>query len=303
MEYFQNKKSIFIALTALAVIGFGVNSFFNVANHDSNNNVSEASVSASKLNASQAERLNLAKRSETKTRDKDTDNTRRPSIRREDGVQTDASTLSRAEALAREEELAKTQQCLESNVAEVGYITEAYNQNTLDADSARQQIIYYMESCGRQQVASMIEKIFSDSDNVVHAMALLLKMLPNMDSSFSIINAIKQQDFSHEDMVQLIAMTEDQPTGIKQALVPSIIRSDNLDDFVLLTQQDNFFNSVEDRTGSYPSADEADNMVQNMIMSARHSIQPDGEIYNHIINNHPNSTTYNQLIKIALSPN
>ena len=128
-------------------------------------------------------------------------------------------------------------------------------------------------------------------------------MLPNMDSSFSIINAIKQQDFSHEDMVQLIAMTEDQPTGIKQALVPSIIRSDNLDDFVLLTQQDNFFNSVEDRTGSYPSADEADNMVQGMIMSARHSIQPDGEIYNHIINNHPNSTTYNQLIKIALSPN
>ena len=299
MEYFQNKKFTFITLALVATIGFSIFSLKDSENK-SDYNISETPTSRSQSLSSRTEHKNRPRRSETTRQDKNTGD-KQLSSRNENVSPTEAAISARAEALAREEELAKSQQCLESNLDEVGYITEAYNQNTLDVATAQQQIIYYMGTCNRKQVASMISKIFEDSDDVVHSMSLLLEILPNMERTLSIINAIKQQDFSHDDMQQLIAMTADQPTGVKQALVPSIVRNDDLDSFLLLTQNDNFFNSIEDRTGSYPTAIEADNMIQNLIMSQRHDIPIDGEIYNHVLSTYPNSTTHNQLIKIALS--
>jgi len=298
MQYFQHKKAPLIALTILATIGFSINSFFDNSSNNAINTIEE-STSRPQQHASQTEHLNLTERSKPKT-PKGTD-TNQDKIA--NTSQANTPVRSRAEALAKEEELAKAQKCLESNLDEVGYITEAYNQNTLDAATAQQQIIHYMETCNRKQVASMINKIFEDSDSAVHSMSLLLEILPNMQRNLSIINAIKQQTFSHEEMQQLIAMTADQPTGVKQALVPSIVRNDNLDDFLSLTQQDSFFNSMEQRTGSYPTADEASSMIQSLILSERHNIQPEGEIYNHILETYPNSATYNQLIKIALTSN
>ena len=298
MQYFQYKKKPLIALAILATIGFSISSFFNNSNNNANNTI-EKSTSRPQQHASRAERLNLAERSKLKTpKDTGTDQARIANT-----SQANTPVRSRAEALAKEEELAKTQQCLESNLDEVGYITEAYNQNSLGAATAQQQITYYMGSCNRKQVASMISKIFEDSDDAVHSMSLLLEILPNMQRTLSIINAIKQQTFSHEEMQQLITMTADQPTGVKQALVPSIVKNDNLNDFLSLTQQDNFFNSMEQRTGSYPTAEEADSMIQNLVLSERHNIQPEGEIYNHILETYTGSATYNQLIKIALTSN
>ena len=298
MQYFQHKKAPLIALAILATIGFSINSLFNNSNNNANNPV-EKSTSKPQQHSSRVERLNLTERSKLRTpKDTSTDQARIVNT-----SQTRTPATSRAEALAKEEELAKAQQCLESNLDEVGYITEAYNQNTLDAATAQQQITYYMGSCNRKQVASMISKIFEDSDDAVHSMSLLLEILPNMQRTLSIINAIKQQTFSHEEMQQLITMTADQPTGVKQALVPSIVKNDNLNDFLSLTQQDNFFNSMEQRTGSYPTAEEADSMIQNLVLSERHNIQPEGEIYNHILETYTGSATYNQLIKIALTSN
>ena len=298
MQYFQYKKAPFIALAILATIGFSINSFFNNSNNNANNTI-EKSTSRPQQHFSRAEHLNLAERSKLRT-PKDTSANQARIV---NTSQTRTPARSRAEALAKEEELAKSQQCLESNLDEVGYITEAYNQNTLDAVTAQQQITYYMGTCNRKQVASMIEKIFENSDDAVRSMSLLLEILPNMERTLSIINAIKQQTFSHEEMQQLITMTADQPTGVKQALVPSIVRNDNLDDFLSLTQQDSFFNSMEERTGSYPTAEEADSMIQNLVLSERHNIQPEGEIYNHILETYPDSRTQNQLIKTALTSN
>ncbi|MCK5335891.1 MAG: hypothetical protein KAQ67_07005, partial [Gammaproteobacteria bacterium] len=75
------------------------------------------------------------------------------------------------------------------------------------------------------------------------------------------------------------------------------------DDFLALTQQDNFFSSIEERTGSYPTDEEASQMVQGMVLSQRHDIQTEGAIYNHLLNTYPNSDTQNALTKIALTTN
>ncbi|MDH5426427.1 MAG: hypothetical protein OEY29_15680 [Gammaproteobacteria bacterium] len=300
MEYFQNKKFTFITLALVATIGFSIFSLKDSENK-SDYNISETPTSRSQSLSSRTEHQNRPRRSETTRQNKNTGD-KQLSSRNENVSPTEAAISARAEALAREEELAKAQQqCNQSNLDEVAYVSEAYNQNAIDSASAQQQIIYFIKTCTREQVASMVENIFNGSDDVMHSMSLLLEILPNMERTLSIINAIKQQDFSHDDMQQLIAMTADQPTGVKQALVPSIVRNDDLDSFLLLTQNDNFFNSIEDRTGSYPTAIEADNMIQNLIMSQRHDIPIDGEIYNHVLSTYPNSTTHNQLIKIALS--
>lgn len=202
-----------------------------------------------------------------------------------------------------EENLEKQQQCHDSNIDEVGYITDAYNQNTIKSSQAIQQILYQMKACNRNQVLSIIDKIFTDSDDVTHSMNLLLDLLPNMERTFSVISAIQQQNFSEEDVSTLITMVKDQPTGIKQALIPSIIKNDNLDNFIALTQQDNFFNSIEERNGSYPTAEESNAMIQAMILVQRGNIHVDGDIYNHLINTYPNSDTYNQLTKLTFSTN
>ncbi|MDH5423446.1 MAG: hypothetical protein OEY29_00460 [Gammaproteobacteria bacterium] len=216
---------------------------------------------------------------------------------------TDQHEAESSEVQLREEELAKSQQCHDSNIDEVGYITEAYNQNTLDSHSAIQQILHQMQTCNRSQVASIVQKIFNDSDDATHSMALLLDLLPQMDRALPVISAIKQQSFSSDQMKDLIALTKDQPTGIKAALIPSIVKNDNLEDFLSLTQQDNFFNSMEQRTGSYPSADQASNMIQSFIISERHNIKTEGDIYNYLLSNNPNPATLQQLTKIAFTQN
>lgn len=303
MKYFNNTKLSITTFVIIAALGFGFSLFFNTPeiNEPTKNNTDITTTSS--IPASQDERPNLLQQPAIKINsiEKLTDSIQLK-YQAEDPSQDD-NTNTQSTALAREEALAKTQQCHESSIDEVGYITEAYNQNTIDSNSANQQILHQMKTCNRRQVATIVQKIFNDSDDATHSMALLLDLLPQMDRTLPIISAIKQQTFSNEDMKDLIAMTEDQPTGIKQALIPSIVKNDNLDDFLSLTQQDNFFNSIEDRTGSYPSADQASNMIQRFIISERNNIKTEGEIYNYLLDNNPNPATLQQLTKIAFNPN
>ncbi|MDH5393254.1 MAG: hypothetical protein OEY11_08730 [Gammaproteobacteria bacterium] len=303
MTPIDNKKIAIFSISAAAVLGFGFNIYNNL---DQADDVSSAANATSQRSVSQ----NRSIRSEDTLKSSDHKQQSSSFLAATQDRQalhnsnTDtAGSHSRDQALAQEEALANQQKCHDTTIDEVGYVTEAYNQKTLDPAAANQQILYQMQSCSRQQIGDIVKKIFSDSNDKTHAMALLLDLMPQLPRSLPVIQAIRQQDFSNDDMQALITMTKDQPTGVKQALVPSIVKNDNLDNFLALTQQDNFFSSMQQRSGSYPTDEQASNMIQGMILSQRHNIQPEGAIYNHLLDTYPNSDTYNQLTKIAFTTN
>jgi len=305
MTPLYNKKFAIFFISTIAILGFGFNIYSNIDNQAASNSQdhSESRIPSSKDSAftSKQSLRNKADHGEKQNRAFPSE---RQSRRDTQSADTGSDHNSqRKQALAREKELANQQKCHDSNIDEVGYVTEAYNQNNIDSSTANQQILYQMQSCNNTQINQIITKIFADSEDKAHALALLLDLLPQMQRSLPVINAIKQQDFTNDDMTALIDMTKDQPTGIKQALVPSIVKNDNLDNFLSLTQQDNFFSSFEQRSGSYPTNEQASQMIQGMILSQRHNIQPEGAIYNHLLNTYPNSETYNQLTKIAFTTN
>lgn len=214
-----------------------------------------------------------------------------------------ADTTQREIWIARKKEIAQRNTCPDSTVSEVGYITEAYNQNTMGLQDANLQIIHQMQTCNSTQINEIISKLFSDSDNATHSMALLLNLLPQVQRSFSLVNAISIQNFNNDEMQDLINFTKDEPTGIKQALVPSIVKNDSLENLLALTQQDNFFSSLQTRTGNYPEKEDANRMVLDLILSQRHNIQSDGAIFNHLLEAYPNSNTQNALTKVAFTTN
>ncbi|MDH5518413.1 MAG: hypothetical protein OEY36_11450 [Gammaproteobacteria bacterium] len=303
MTPLYNKKFAVFFISTIAILGFGFNIYSNIDKQPelSKADHTESRYSDSKDTGSSSERnFKITGKEQTGASYLASTQNRQ---QRQDSNNDNDDSQQRTDAMAREEELAQQQKCHDSNIAEVGYVTEAYNQKSLNSSAANQQILYQMQSCSRTQIQQIISKIFADTEDKTHAMALLLDLIPLMPRALPIISAIRQQDFSNDDMTALIDMTKDQPTGIKQALVPSIVKNDSLDNFLALTQQDNFFSSYEQRNGSYPSGEQASQMIQGMILRERHNIQPEGAIYNHLLNTYPNSDTQNALTKMAFTPN
>lgn len=291
----SNKKHILISFAALAVVGLATAPFATFKKDNSELSAlpeETTSVPAPSQSIHQQRTFNIEKEKSVSTDSE-------PNL----ATTNHDTTTQREQLIARKNAIAQQNVCPDSNIHEAGYITEAYNQNNMDLETAHLQIIYQMQTCNVNQVTDIVNKIFSDSNDVKHSMTLVLDILPKLRLNFSVVNAISQQNFSDDEMKDLIALTEDQPSGIKQALIPSIVRNDSLDNLLTLTQQESFLSSQRNRSDHDLTKEESDQMVLSMILSQRNNIQIDGSIYNHLLENHPNTDTQNTLTKLAFTTN
>ena len=200
-----------------------------------------------------------------------------------------------------ETQIVQTEQqssCIDDSLQESSYYVEAYLANNLGLTESINYLIHNINSCSTVQSKQIISQLFKKPETQLEAFRLAVEIYHEAKQSSLVLDEIRNTDFNTEQLKNIMAEFNNSSIDIKAALIPSILRNDNLDSLIALTSYDYLYSNAINRNNEKYTDQQAANHTANLItVSLSQNLDTSGQIYPYLLDTYPEITTSSALTK------
>ena len=187
--------------------------------------------------------------------------------------------------------------CIESTVQETSYIADSFLTNSLSIYETSEQLIFYINHCGQNQIKQILSQ-FMDTNDPASSFKLILALYQKAENKHFIIKALKATHIDPIHMEDIVKLAMNESYAIKTALLPSLIKNDDLNNLNKITEYDVLFANTVNRNNEPYTELQAMELTKNLIFSAsRNNLQPGTEIYEYLSNTYDDAQSLTFLVK------
>lgn len=192
--------------------------------------------------------------------------------------------------------------CINESVVESSYHIDAFLANSQGLDDTINHLIHNLNNCSTVQSREIISQLFENSETRLQGFNLAIELLKQTKQTGIILAAIKATDFTSNEIESIMEENSNVPINIKSALIPSLLRNDDLDNLIKLTSYDYLYNNISNRNGEPFTSQQATNYTNRLLQtSVARNLDSSGQVYPYLLETYPTLLTSPSLTKHFIS--